>query len=331
MAELSRHVHDQSKVQAWKQGATDQSLSGISHSVPLSNANGHCLQAIVLLLFNDEDELTFAQIRESSSLEEKELKRTMHSLSCGKIKVLQKTPKSAEVQVGDTFAFNENFQDSRIRLCINTFQVRESDEESQKVHESIMQDRQYQIDAAIVRIMKMRKTLSHKLLMNELMTQLRFPYKTIDIKKRIESLIEREYMDRTLADPGVGRFVHGLTYHTFTLLDLSVHCVRVDVKMGQSDSAMQLKDVLRVIHCDTSAIRVCSIRESTDRKGRSLSAYIDTARDICTGMPLTCVVFWVYLYLSMILFALAIGSSSSSSSSSLLSRNVPDVSLFVED
>lgn len=39
------------------------------------------------------------------------------------------------------------------------------------------QDRQYQIDAAIVRIMKMRKTLSHNLLISELYIQLKFPVK----------------------------------------------------------------------------------------------------------------------------------------------------------
>lgn len=40
-----------------------------------------------------------------------------------------------------------------------------------------MQDRQYQIDAAIVRIMKTRKSLSHKLLIAEAMQQLKFPLK----------------------------------------------------------------------------------------------------------------------------------------------------------
>lgn len=39
------------------------------------------------------------------------------------------------------------------------------------------QDRQYQIDAAVVRIMKMRKTLSHNLLISELYKQLSFPVK----------------------------------------------------------------------------------------------------------------------------------------------------------
>ena len=43
----------------------------------------------------------------------------------------------------------------------------------------MFQDRHYQIDAAIVRIMKMRKTLTHNLLITELYNQLNFPVKVI--------------------------------------------------------------------------------------------------------------------------------------------------------
>jgi len=60
-----------------------------------------------------------------------------------------------------------------------------------------------QIDAAIVRIMKTRKTLSHKLLVSELMVQLKFPVRGADLKKRIESLIDREYLERDSSDPNV--------------------------------------------------------------------------------------------------------------------------------
>ena len=48
-------------------------------------------------------------------------------------------------------------------------------EEQVKTEESVMKDRQYQIDAAIVRIMKARKVLSGKELRDELFKQLKFP------------------------------------------------------------------------------------------------------------------------------------------------------------
>jgi hypothetical protein len=41
----------------------------------------------------------------------------------------------------------------------------------------VFQDRQYQVDAAIVRIMKTRKTLTHSQLISELYQQLKFPVK----------------------------------------------------------------------------------------------------------------------------------------------------------
>lgn len=70
-----------------------------------------------------------------------------------------------------------------------TFQT----EEQKATEERVYQDRQYQIDAAIVRIMKMRKTLSHNLLITELYKQLTFPVKVstfIGIKVYYELIFE---------------------------------------------------------------------------------------------------------------------------------------------
>ena len=64
-----------------------------------------------------------------------------------------------------------------------------------------------QIDAAIVRIMKTRKSLSHKLLVQELLIQLKFPIRAQDLKKRIESLIDREYLERDEQNPQVRMLV----------------------------------------------------------------------------------------------------------------------------
>ena len=51
--------------------------------------------------------------------------------------------------------------------------------------------------------MKTRKQLSHKLLVGELLIQLKFPVRGTDLKKRIESLIDREYLARDDSDPSV--------------------------------------------------------------------------------------------------------------------------------
>ena len=69
-------------------------------------------------------------------------------------------------------------------------------EETSATNERIFQDRIYAVDAAIVRTMKTRKTLKHSLLMTALLEQLKFPFKPSDIKKRIESLIDRDYLAR---------------------------------------------------------------------------------------------------------------------------------------
>lgn len=50
--------------------------------------------------------------------------------------------------------------------------------EDQKATETrVYQDRQYQIDAAIVRVMKIRKAIQHSQLMSELFDILQFPVK----------------------------------------------------------------------------------------------------------------------------------------------------------
>uniref|UniRef100_A0A8C7ZX21 Cullin-4A n=1 Tax=Oryzias sinensis TaxID=183150 RepID=A0A8C7ZX21_9TELE len=153
-------------------------------------------QTLVLLMFNEGEEFSLEEIKLATGIEDGELRRTLQSLACGKARVLTKTPKSKDVEDGDKFSCNNDFKHKLFRIKINQIQMKETVEEQASTTERVFQDRQYQIDAAIVRIMKMRKTLSHNLLMSEVYNQLKFPVKPADLKKRIESLIDRDYMER---------------------------------------------------------------------------------------------------------------------------------------
>jgi len=164
-------------------------------------------QALVLLLFNESDTLTLAHITSRTNIEDSELRRTLQSLACGKARVLLKTPKSKEVNDDDKFIYNKDFTNQLFRIRINQIQMKETSEEQQQTEERVFQDRQYQIDAAIVRIMKMRKVLPHNLLITELYNQLKFPVKPTDFKKRIESLIDRDYMERDKDSPNTYNYV----------------------------------------------------------------------------------------------------------------------------
>lgn len=154
------------------------------------------VQTVVMLLFNDTKSISYKDIAEATGIEQKELKRTLLSLACGKVRPLTKEPKGKEVGDDDVFNFNDDFRHKLYRIKVNSIQMKETEEENTKTKESVFQDRQFQIDAAIVRIMKTRKTLTHNQLMAELYQQLKFPLKPADVKKRIESLIDREYLER---------------------------------------------------------------------------------------------------------------------------------------
>ncbi|XP_054303032.1 cullin-4A isoform X2 [Pongo pygmaeus] len=164
-------------------------------------------QTLVLLMFNEGDGFSFEEIKMATGIEDSELRRTLQSLACGKARVLIKSPKGKEVEDGDKFIFNGEFKHKLFRIKINQIQMKETVEEQVSTTERVFQDRQYQIDAAIVRIMKMRKTLGHNLLVSELYNQLKFPVKPGDLKKRIESLIDRDYMERDKENPNQYHYV----------------------------------------------------------------------------------------------------------------------------
>ncbi len=120
--------------------------------------------------------------------EHDELKRTLQSLACAKYRVLTKSPKGKDVNDADMFCVNLNFSDPKYRIKINQIQAKETKEENKQTHEQVVADRNLETQAAIVRIMKSRKSITHAELVSEIITvtKNRGALDPSDIKTNIE-------------------------------------------------------------------------------------------------------------------------------------------------
>merc|ERR1712130_792603 len=100
-----------------------------------------------------------------------------------------------------TFSINEAFtsQFHRVKIQQASARAGEAEPERNETRKKVDEDRKHEIEACIVRIMKSRKQLQHNQLVTEVVEQLnkRFQPSPLIIKKRIEGLIEREYMKRS--------------------------------------------------------------------------------------------------------------------------------------
>ncbi|KAF6139115.1 hypothetical protein GIB67_009958 [Kingdonia uniflora] len=162
-------------------------------------------QASALLLFNTSDRLSYPEIKTQLNLTDDDVARVLHSLSCAKYKILIKEPSTKAISQSDYFEFNSKFTDKMRRIKIPLPPI----DEKKKVIEDVDKDRRYAIDASIVRIMKSRKVLGHTQLVTECVEQLNRMFKPDfkAIKKRIEDLITRDYLERDKENPNLFKYL----------------------------------------------------------------------------------------------------------------------------
>ncbi|KAJ1356851.1 hypothetical protein KIN20_014688 [Parelaphostrongylus tenuis] len=162
-------------------------------------------QMVILMCFNKQAHITFGELMDQTNIAERELKRNLQSLAMGKPtqRVLSRKGKGKDIDASDEFYVNDNFQSKLTRIKIQMVAFKgESEAEKNETRTKVEDDRKHEIDAAIVRVMKSRKVLDHNNLITEVTEQVkhRFLPNPILIKKRIESLIERDYLARDTSD-----------------------------------------------------------------------------------------------------------------------------------
>jgi len=159
-------------------------------------------QMVLLLLFNERNDYTTKEMEDLTKIPSMDIKRNLLGLTAGKQKILEKTGDPKKVVEDDTFTFNNNFKSKLFKIKIGAISQKESEPERSDTRQKVDEERKNMIEAAIVRIMKSRKTMEHNNLMSEVTSQLsnRFMPNPLIVKKRIESLIEREYLERNISD-----------------------------------------------------------------------------------------------------------------------------------
>jgi len=165
-------------------------------------------QGMIILLFNENSQITYEDLVAQTKITDSDMARHLVALYASKRdnRILLKSGDKKKMLPEDFFKVNHKWKPKLKHVKIGLMgATKQRDLNHIETQKKILEERKINIDATIVRIMKMRQTLPHKKLINEVIRSLatRFKPKPQLIKKQIESLIAREYLQRGENSPNV--------------------------------------------------------------------------------------------------------------------------------
>lgn len=157
-------------------------------------------QMAILLLFNDSDTVSYDEMVEGTKLAKETLDPSIGVFL--KAKILIPQPENAKPESGTKYKLNFGFKPKKLKVNLNIGIKSEQKQEVEDTHKTIEEDRKLLMQSAIVRIMKSRKKMKHQQLVSETIQQIknRFMPRVPDIKKCIDILLEKEYLERLEGD-----------------------------------------------------------------------------------------------------------------------------------
>ncbi|EFO86912.1 hypothetical protein GCK72_010370 [Caenorhabditis remanei] len=159
-------------------------------------AQMYAYQIAALLCFERRDTVVVREIGEEIGVSGEYLLKTIRTIIDVSILICDEPT----LTIDSPLKLNLSLTSKRMKFRLQAPQVNKVVEKEQEaVANTVTQDRKYYMECAIVRIMKTRKVLKHNALVSEIMdqTKSRFTPDVAFIKKSIEDLIEKMYIQRT--------------------------------------------------------------------------------------------------------------------------------------
>ncbi|XP_014214129.1 cullin-2 [Copidosoma floridanum] len=153
-------------------------------------------QMALLLLFEHCDAISCKEAAASLRLSHDQLVK--HAITLVDCKLLKKSLEG-ELDEDTILTLNLDYYNKRTKFRVTGALQKDAPHDTEATHRSVDDDRKLYLQAAIVRIMKSRKVLKHNQLVQEVLGQSKVTFAPSIgmIKKCIENLIDKQYIERT--------------------------------------------------------------------------------------------------------------------------------------